>query len=160
MPSRLGASSERIVSEIVRLLTPSYPPLDDRSRSEVHREVVRFTTAQIAALPDFLRAPYGIAIHVFDLLPLVRRRRRFVSLPADTRVAYLDAWTESRLAPFRNFVKLIRGCALLAYFDHPLVRAALEADRAANAGVAATPGIADGSSSVAPPVRAASSARS
>jgi hypothetical protein len=126
----LGLSSRRVVSEIVRLLTPRYPALDAESQAHVHGEVVRFVSAQIGALPDFLRGPYLLAIRMFDLLPLVRYGRRFVALREDAKAAYLALWSEGKLPPMRNFVKLIRGCALLAYFDHPIVTRALEAERA------------------------------
>ncbi len=142
----LGASSQRIVSEIVRLLTPRYPALDEPARAEVHAEVVRFVSAQIGALPDFLRAPYLAAIRLFDALAVVTHGRRFLSLADDAKAAYLARWSEGMLAPMRNFVKLIRGCALLAYFDHPLVMRALESKRAA---AAATPPSRSASDSIA-----------
>ena len=40
---------------------------------------------------------------------------------------YLAAWDRAPIGLCRDFVKLLRSCALLAYLDHPLVTRQLEA---------------------------------
>lgn len=127
-----------MVAEIVRLLTPEYPVRDDATRAEVHHDVVAFVASQIGALPDFLRLPYKLAIVVFELLPVLRHGRPFRSLGDDAKRSYLAFWSDGKIGALRNFVKLIRGCALLAYYDHPLVRAELTRTRNATAPDSAT----------------------
>ena len=58
---------------------------------------------------------------------MLRFGRRFVALDAERRAAYVALWSDSPIGAMRNFVKLIRGCALLAYYDHPALLEALEA---------------------------------
>jgi hypothetical protein len=119
--------SRRVVAEIVQLLTPGYPVLAPDTQVRVHDDVMQFVASQIMALPEFLRVPYRLAITAFALLPIVRYGRPFLALPDDAKHAWLALWSDGKIGATRNFVKLIRGCALLAYYDHPLVRAELVA---------------------------------
>lgn len=121
MPRRLSSTHRDVVTEIVRLVTPLFPPLDDATRARVHSSVTAFVTSQIEGLPSFMGLPYRIAISAFQLLPILRFGRGFRSLDESTQKAYLAAWSDAKLGPFRDFIKLIRSCALLAYFDHPEV---------------------------------------
>jgi hypothetical protein len=131
------------VALIVASLVPAFPPLDADVRATILADVTRFVGSQILALPDFLRLPYRLALTGFEWLPLLRWARPFSALAAEHRAAYVDFWAESQLAPLRNFVKLIRGCALLAFYDHPALVRALAAQagrttppRNAEAGIA------------------------
>lgn len=151
--AELRPHARRVVSEIVRLLTPRRPILDEATRYRVHHEVVDFVASQIRALPDFLRWPYLGAIIAFDVLGVLHGRRRFLALPEEAKAAHLTAWSEGRIGAFRNFVKLIRGCALLAYYDHPAVAAALETER--KAALAARTAPAAGGAALDPPAGAA-----
>ena len=110
---------------VTAALLPSAPGLAPDARAQVERDVAAFLAGQVASLPTLLRIPYRVALAAFDLLPLVRRRRTFRQLDGVARAAWLDTWTERRGLATRNFVKLLRSCALLAYFDHPLVAAEL-----------------------------------
>jgi hypothetical protein len=92
--------------------------------------VERFVALQVENIPTYLRVPYLVAVAGFQWLPVLRFGRRFLSLPLESQRSYLALWSESPLAPMRDFIRLIRNCALLAYYDHPDVRRALGADRA------------------------------
>ena len=92
-------------------------PLQDR----VVRDVCSYVGGQITGMPPYLRWPYQLAITAFDLLPLLRFGSRFVELDRKQRSSYLAVWTDAPIAVMRDFVKLVRNCALLAYFDHPMV---------------------------------------
>lgn len=118
-PRRLSAGRREVVAEIVRSIAPAYPDLDEAERTRVHWSVTAFVASQIESLPSFMAAPYRLAITAFDLLPLLRFGRRFVSLDENARQAWVALWSDARFGPARDFVKLIRSCALLAYFDHP-----------------------------------------
>jgi hypothetical protein len=129
----MPAGLERAVSAIVGLLVPSYPELDAPTRTAVGADVTDFVVSQIEAMPAFLRVPYTAALAVFSWLPLLRYGRRFWGLDAAAQAAYLSRWSDGRFGVPRNFIKLIRSCALLAYFDHARVREQLETQRHAAA---------------------------
>ncbi len=124
-PRPLRRGRERTVALIVDCLTPAFPALDPEARATVLVDVTRFVGSQIQALPEFLRTPYKLALLGFEWLPVVRWRRRFSRLDGARRAAYVDMWSESPAGALRNFMKLIRGCALLAYYDHPALLDAL-----------------------------------
>jgi hypothetical protein len=135
-PGRLGwfeAQQRDTVAAIVECLLPAFPVIDGPARQAVLTDVVRFTHGQVQALPEFLRLPYKLAVMGFEWLPMVRWGRRFVRLDAARQTDYVERWSEAKLGAMRGFVKLIRGCALLAYYDHPTLRAVLDAQTAAGA---------------------------
>lgn len=125
----LSETQERVLAGIALLLAPAEPKLDERTQGCVSRYVNRFVSLQVENIPNYLRVPYLIAITAFQWLPVLRYGRRFLDLPIEAQRSYLALWSDGPLAPMRDFVRLIRGCALLAYFDHPDVRGALEAGR-------------------------------
>jgi hypothetical protein len=128
---------DAIITAIVTDLLPAHPALDARARSTVAADVVGFVVAQVQGLPEFLRLPYGAASFAFDGLAILRWGRPFRMLDAGRRRAYVALWSESPLGAARSFVKLVRSCTLLAYYDHPAVRARLEASAAPSGEAAA-----------------------
>lgn len=120
------------VLAVVETILPSYPELPAASRIAVTRDVARYVDAQIDAMPPFLRLPYRAALSAFTWLPALRFGRSFGSLSAERRGVYLDWWTDSPIAPMRDFVKLMRSSALLVYFDHPSVRERMEGEEEAD----------------------------
>ena len=133
---RLSSSRRQVVAEIVRLVTPDYPKLEEPERARVLASVTSFVSSQIDAMPSFIALPYRIAISLFQLLPVLRYGRGFKSLDDDTKESYLAIWSDATIGPFGDFIKLIRSCALLAYFDHPDVTRRLPAMQAGAAVVA------------------------
>ena len=129
--AELSAGRKRTISHIVRLLLPAYPELDAATKSRVHADASAFVISQIGAMPSFLRLPYKLAITGFELLPLARRGRRFHALAEEHQRSYLAFWSAAKIGAMRDFVKLIRSCALLAYFDHPSVAGRLPETEAA-----------------------------
>ena len=124
--TRMGRQEAAVVARLVSLLTPAYPALDERTQAAVQRDVTAFVATQIQAMPSFLRLPYRFAVVAFNWLAVLRYGQPFLGLGDTTARAYLSLWSSARLGPTRDFVKLIRSCALLAYFDHAQVRAGLE----------------------------------
>ena len=110
---------------MVQLIVPSYPDLGESERSQVHVAVTDFVASQIDGLPVHLGVPYRWALTAFEWLGVLRFGTRFSDLDPSAQEAYLKLWSEFPIGPPRDFVKLIRSCALLAYFDHPLVVARL-----------------------------------
>ena len=127
----LGRGQRAIVAAIIAELTPAYPALDDETRRVVHADVTRYVAAQIHGMPGHLRLPYRLALLAFNWLALLRSLRPFTALTSEKRAAYLSLWSDGPIAPMRDFVKLIRSSGLLVYYDHPLVMARLNAERAA-----------------------------
>ena len=126
-PLRLGKRRERTVGEIIGCIVPTLPALEGQTRAAVLADVTRFVSSQILALPDFLRIPYKLALTGFDWLAILRWGAPFHALDDERRIAYLALWSEAPLAAPRNFLKLIRSCALLAYYDHPALAVPLGA---------------------------------
>ena len=124
--TELRRSEVAILRGIVTVILPPYPDLDAATRRTVEQDVTSYVARQIHSMPSFLRLPYRLALFAFAWLPLFRYGHWFGSLPPDRRVSYLASWNDARFAPMRDFVKLIRSIALLAYFDHSLTRARLD----------------------------------
>ena len=129
MLDRVLAPQRRVVAAIVERLLPPAPTLAPEIRQMVAAHATRFVVIEIESIPRFLRAPYLAAIFVFEWLAAARYLRPYTRLGVEAQQAYLDFWSNNPLGPLRDFVKLIRGCALLAYFDHPAVRGALDRER-------------------------------
>lgn len=125
--ARLSERQTRLLAGVTALLIPSEPRLPHEVRARVLDYTERFVALQVENLPTYLRAPYLIAMVGFQWLPVLRFGRRFLDLPFESQRAYLTLWSEAPLAPMRDFVRLIRNCALLAYYDHPDVCRALGA---------------------------------
>jgi hypothetical protein len=122
-----------VLALTVDVLLPNHPRLDPETSQVVRTDVAAFVVSQVNALPSFLKLPYLLAMTAFDLLPLLRKGRPFRRLDAAARANAVAAWDTSALAPKRNYTKLIRSCALLAYYDHPAVLNALHAEEMATA---------------------------
>lgn len=123
----LSVLERRTVATIVALVIPEFPRLDAPVRAQVQGDVSRYVVDQIGAMAGFLGGPYRLAILGFESLPVLRYGKTFHALPPRRQHAYLAFWSAAPLGPMRDFVKLIRSCALLAYFDHRDVRKVLEA---------------------------------
>jgi hypothetical protein len=123
----MGRHETTVIMRLVSLVVPGYPALDADTRIAVHHDVTAFVGAQIDSMPSFLRLPYRLAIIAFNWLAVLRHGQPFLGLGDAAATSYLALWSSPGLGPSRDFVKLIRSCALLAYFDHPRVRSGLEA---------------------------------
>jgi hypothetical protein len=122
----LRKRESRVVARLVQLIIPGYPDLDSAARDAVEHDVTAFVSGQIRSMPSFLQWPYRLALLGFNWLAMVRHRQPFVRLGDDRAGAYLALWSDRGLGVTRDFIKLVRSCALLAYFDHRHVRACLE----------------------------------
>ncbi len=121
----LTRRENEIVAGVAACLVPDFPALDAAVRSAVLRDVSAFLSGQVDGLPAVLRLPYRSALAAFDAAPLLRHRRTFRRLAPAEQTAHLAWWTDAGGLATRNFVKLLRSCTLLAWFDHPLVTARL-----------------------------------
>lgn len=111
-------------------LLPALPDLSPDERDQVEAELERALAAQTAAMPLYLGAPFRAALVVFEWLPMLRFVRRYTQLDRSTQARVMAAWSNAPLPPLRDFVKLVRSCALYHYLDHPVVVARLESEDA------------------------------
>lgn len=130
----LSGHGQRVVAALVHLVVPEFPALEPATRRSVEDEVGRYVASQIAGMPGYLALPYRLALRIFDGLPRLFYLQPFVRLDAARGTRYLERWSNAPLAPMRDFVKLVRSCALLAYFDHPAVVAQLQSGTAVGSG--------------------------
>ncbi len=138
----IPSHQRRVVAEIVSLIAPAEFVPDPETRARVQDDATDFVCFQIAAMPSFLRLPYRLALTAFNLLPLLRWGSPFGRLPERARASYLSFWSDGGISVNRDFVKLLRSCALLAYFDHEDVRRQLgSAPRPTLAGTAGRSGV-------------------
>jgi hypothetical protein len=123
-------SIEARLLDIARPLLPSVPELPSDEALHVERDLAAALDAQIAGLPLYLAAPFRVALVVFELAPLLRFGRPYRALPIESQRRVVRAWSNAPIGAFRNFIKLVRSCALYAYLDHPIVTERLERDSA------------------------------
>lgn len=122
---RLSPGRRQAVAAMVRLVLPAYPDLEESGRSRVETAVADFVASQIESLPTHLAVPYRWALTAFEWIPVLRFGDRFSALEPSAQTSCLKFWSEFPVGPPRDFVKLIRSCSVLAYFDHPEVTARL-----------------------------------
>lgn len=116
-----GQGLTKTLQAVVGVILPRYPDLDPGVRVAVEQDVARYVARQIGSMPSFLRVPYRLALLAFDWLPLLRHGRPFRGLPPASSARYVALWNDAPVLAMRDFVRLLRSSALLAYFDHPSV---------------------------------------
>lgn len=116
----------RLLAQIVPLLLPRITTMHPNQRTRIQQEVVGDVVAQMSAMPHFLRIAYQIILYVFNYLAILRYGRIYTALDQTRQQNYLRLWSNSPIGSMRDFMKLIRSCALLHYLDHPAVLAQLE----------------------------------
>jgi hypothetical protein len=80
-------------------------------------------------LPPPLNVLFETGMTFFRFVTRLRYLRGYCDLSLDTRRRWTNAWADNRYALFRKLLKPIRATALLAYNDHPLIRARLVGER-------------------------------
>jgi hypothetical protein len=121
-------SVEASLLDIARPLLPSVPKLPLVEAERVERDLATALDSQMAGMPAYLAAPFRVARVAFEFLPLLRFGRRYRALPIESQRRVVLAWSNAPIGAFRNFVKLVRSCALYTYLDHPIVTETLERD--------------------------------
>ncbi len=117
------------LAAIVGTLLPEEPELEPARRREVEAEVTRYLANQMAAMSPVFQPLYRVALTAFATTAVPLHGRPFASLSAEKRARHLQSWSDAPIGAMRDFVKLIRSTALLVYFDHPIVRRQLDAER-------------------------------
>ncbi len=121
MKPEYKCASHKLISEIVIALLPEYPKGISEEKSIVENAVIDFVIGQIEALPVYLRFPYKIALYKFNFFSLFVYGRTFLKLGKKRKSNYIKMWSDSPLKQMRDVIKLLRSCALLQYYDHPVI---------------------------------------
>lgn len=78
-----------------------------------YNDLARFTQAELARLPDYLRPPLAVLTVFFDAAGLARGGL-FHRQPPEKRLRQIRTWRESRFGFCRDFIRLHEGLAALA----------------------------------------------
>jgi len=100
--------------------------LSEPERTRLLGEVTGFVAGQIEALPKHLRWKAHLGIFAFTVLFQLATAGRLYRLPLEQRRRLVEQWAFGRASLPRQLFRLLRGPALLAFCDHPLVAGKLE----------------------------------
>ncbi len=133
---RTGPPPEPRPSRFLLALVEAAVPLDrdglePGAARAVTEDVAGFVAGQMRELPVRLRGLFQIGLIGFRFLTRVRFARGYCELPPAVRREWFERWAYGRLALGRQLFRPVRSTALLAYYERPEARAAL--DRAAAA---------------------------
>jgi hypothetical protein len=118
-----------LLLEVARPMLPAIPRLEPGEREQLESELADFLSAQVGAMPGYLRIPFAATLVAFEWLPVLGRGRRYSKLEGASQARFVAACSRSGFRPFRELLRLVRSCALFFYLDHPLARARLETQR-------------------------------
>jgi uncharacterized protein (TIRG00374 family) len=126
-----AAPAEPPASRFTRALTEAALPLDrdglaGEAGAEVVNEVAGFVAGQIRELPVRLRALFAVGLGAFRTATRLRYLRGFCDLAPATRRAWFERWAYGSVPLARQLFRPVRSTALLAYYEHPAARAALD----------------------------------
>jgi hypothetical protein len=119
-PARLGAVSRRTLAALVEAVIPPEP----RPEGVIER-IVAFVCGFIPYFPPMTRFLFPVGLWLFEYGTRLFgfSLRRFSSLSAERRVAYLHAWQHSGMSLRRQLLKGLKAAVLMAYYDQPEVKA-------------------------------------
>lgn len=121
------AQTPRFIRALIEASVPvDELDLDPARREEVLAEAASFVQGQIGALPRRLELMFGLGTAVFRLYVRLTRMRSFCALAPGERRRIFEQWAYGRVTLFRALFKLVRSTALLAFYEHPAVREALD----------------------------------
>ena len=123
--SNYNCASYKLVEKIVSAMLPEKPVVYSDSRRKVEEDVSDFVYGQIEALPVYLRVIYKIVLCKFNFSSFFIYGNVFSNLTKSKQLNYLRIWSESPIRQMRDFIKLIKSCAFLQYFDHPVILEAM-----------------------------------
>jgi hypothetical protein len=117
---------------VVRTMIPEWPPLATSEREQVTREVVQFVRHAFMLAPFHVRLGIGALSAALALwLKLSAPPPPASAAPSHRAALALDRfvrWSGSGAA----IVRLYRSLSVLAFYEHPLVLAAMESEQPAD----------------------------
>ncbi len=117
-------------SAFVRAIVESFVSADDlgldaRDHARAVDEVAAFVEGQIESLPARLALLHELGMLGFRFATRLRYVRGFCKLSLATRRAWIARWAYGGVVPARQLFRATRSTSLLAFYEHPLVRAQL-----------------------------------
>ncbi|MBX3210781.1 MAG: flippase-like domain-containing protein [Labilithrix sp.] len=100
-------------------------PGGKKAEAPALRDASDFVHGQLGSLQPKLAMLFESGMTFFRFVTRVRYLRGYCDLSLDTRRAWTLSWAESRYGLLRKLFKPVRATALLAYYDHPAMRAAV-----------------------------------
>jgi len=137
---RPAAFAEPRPSRFSLALAEAAVPLDrdglsGEAAAAVLAEVAGFVDGQMRELPVRLRALFHAGLAGFRAATRLRYARGFCELPPTTRRAWFERWAYGTVPLARQLFRPVRSIALLAYYERPEVRSAMDAEPVAPGGV-------------------------
>jgi uncharacterized protein (TIRG00374 family) len=127
---RVAPPAPRATRFLTAVIEPMLPwtlvALSDSERTQLLSDVTGFVASQVEALPKHLRWKAQVGILAFTLLFQLATAGRLYRLPLEQRRRLVESWAFGRASLPRQLFRLLRGPALLAFCDHPLVAGKLE----------------------------------
>jgi uncharacterized membrane protein YbhN (UPF0104 family) len=132
LSGRSAIENERRLSRFMVALSEAALPLAEdeiapEDRAVVVPEVAAFVDGQIGALPLRLRALFSIGSTGFRVATRLRYLRGFCEIAPPVRHEWFERWAYGPVALARQLFRGVRLTALLAYYEQPAVRHALDA---------------------------------
>lgn len=132
LSGRSAIEEERRPSRFMVALAEAALPLDEEGiapadRAIVVPQVAAFVDGQIGELPLRLRALFSIGCAGFRAAIRVRHLRGYCEISPQARHEWFERWAYGPVAPARQLFRGVRLTALLAYYEEPRVRRALDA---------------------------------
>lgn len=98
----------------------------EKADAKALKDSADFVHGQLAALPPQLSFMFESGMTFFRFVTRMRYLRGYCEIPFEKRHHWTLAWAESSQPLFRKLMKPVRATALLAYHDHPAVRASAQ----------------------------------
>ena len=112
-----------LVSALVREQCRALPA---EVREAATHHAVAFTQDQVQVLPQHFRLGFLAALRALDATALGYGAVGFAALPPRRQDRLLTRWATSPIPQTRQFVRLVRSSALLAFFEYPAIADSFE----------------------------------
>ncbi len=99
--------------------------LSAEERSEAITYATEFVCSELSALPSFLRILFKTGILGFRTITIASNLCPFENLSSERQAKIINAWSYGPISTTRKLFKPLRSLALLAFFEHPAILAAL-----------------------------------
>ena len=119
--------STRFLTAVIEPMLPwDLVTLTEAERGPLLATVTEFVAGQVDALPKHLRWKAHLGLVGFVVIFQLSTLGRLYRLPLERRRRLVEAWAFGPASLPRQLFRLLRGTALLAFCDHPLVAGKLD----------------------------------
>jgi hypothetical protein len=114
-----AAGRETPFLSITEVLIPTLRSIDVEAHLAMLNGAAEYVHRQASILPTPYRVGFRAALIWLDIEAVLSEGRRYQNLPFSKRQSRLRDWETSRFSVKRDVVRLLRGLAVFAYYDHP-----------------------------------------